>query len=493
VGGFHNAQVSNATDVKGILAEYGPSVGRGTLNVANNGLVSLIFPSEGTAGSDDLFGLVIGRFGRVNLGGDLGGGRIELTGGFESTGGTDDPDPLLGLVLVINDGVITGDGYIGTGGMLNRALGEIRVSASDRLVIDATAGFNMDLNPPVLPLQNHGLLHVVGSESARAELEFVGVSFPPANPGAPNEAFLNGRLTAAEIGMIENSGRTVGLIHAQHGTVRFRSGLQNQGRMSFTAGDNIVGGNVVNLGATGGGTAVGEGVITVSGNGTTVAFEDNLTNQGNITIDPGTFMSVLGNFGGTGTLNLSFGGGFSNALIGHIAVGGDAPLGGTLDVSLGSIPSSFFMAGDAFEILSTAGQLGVFATQNMPTLPGGLVMFPFYNPTAGTITLQVVAPLTIIGADFNGDGIVDLADLAILQANLGITMGALPQQGDSDLDGDVDGQDFLRWQGQVGGPGMPGAGSGSSAGFAANVPEPATYALAMCGLLALVVHRRRTR
>ncbi|GMU81131.1 MAG: hypothetical protein AMXMBFR47_10020 [Planctomycetota bacterium] len=46
--------------------------------------------------------------------------------------------------------------------------------------------------------------------------------------------------------------------------------------------------------------------------------------------------------------------------------------------------------------------------------------------------------------DMNGDGMVDLSDLAILLANFGIPDGAGVEQGDTDGDGDVDLQDLAR-------------------------------------------------
>src|SRR5262249_55609844 len=95
--------------------------------------------------------------------------------------------------------------------------------------------------------------------------------------------------------------------------------------------------------------------------------------------------------------------------------------------------------------------------------------------------------------DFNGDGVVDLADYAIWKAHVGIMSGATVLDGDADGDGDVDGADFLKWQRNVGKP-MPwnGAGSGSGSGSQLSpVREPASLMLLACGSLALAFGRRR--
>ncbi len=73
-------------------------------------------------------------------------------------------------------------------------------------------------------------------------------------------------------------------------------------------------------------------------------------------------------------------------------------------------------------------------------------------------------------ADFNLDGGVDGEDFLIWQAGFGITSGATLVDGDADEDGDVDGSDFLAWQANF------GAAAGRSIGPTA-IPEPTSAGL----------------
>lgn len=75
---------------------------------------------------------------------------------------------------------------------------------------------------------------------------------------------------------------------------------------------------------------------------------------------------------------------------------------------------------------------------------------PGYQSDVVTLTFNATPVLT---ADFNGDTHVDGSDLNTWQSNYGATSGVTNSMGDADLDGDVDGADFLRWQLQhTGGP-----------------------------------------
>jgi hypothetical protein len=83
-------------------------------------------------------------------------------------------------------------------------------------------------------------------------------------------------------------------------------------------------------------------------------------------------------------------------------------------------------------------------------------------------------------ADFNGDGMVNGADLTTWENGFGAS-GATPMQGDAGRDLKVDGADFLLWQRQLGSPSVNAA------------PEPAAGALAWLSLggSRLAVRRRR--
>jgi hypothetical protein len=169
-----------------------------------------------------------------------------------------------------------------------------------------------------------------------------------------------------------------------------------------------------------------------------------------------------------------------------LSIVGDVSLSGTLEISLvGPAP----VAGSAYNVLSAVGDLtGIFTDQVLPDLGTDLDWLIDYNLATDSVTLQVLSLLGVMGGDFNGDGVVDAADLAIWEMNVGIMSGASPLQGDADGDGDVDGDDFLIWLMESS---MPGAGGGAATGTVANVPEPASFTLALFGgLLALALRRR---
>jgi hypothetical protein len=82
-------------------------------------------------------------------------------------------------------------------------------------------------------------------------------------------------------------------------------------------------------------------------------------------------------------------------------------------------------------------------------------------------------------ADFNGDFVVDAADLTEWRGGFGTAAGAVNGDGDADDDGDVDGRDFLLWQRQW---------AGASALQA--VPEPGGLALCVLSVTPVLVALR---
>lgn len=83
--------------------------------------------------------------------------------------------------------------------------------------------------------------------------------------------------------------------------------------------------------------------------------------------------------------------------------------------------------------------------------------------------------------DFNADGTVDAADLAVWAAGVGMTEGATHWQGDANADGMVDGADYLEWQRHLGMTAAPPR--------AAAIPEPGSLMLLFVTALATAARR----
>ncbi len=114
------------------------------------------------------------------------------------------------------------------------------------------------------------------------------------------------------------------------------------------------------------------------------------------------------------------------------------------------------------------------------------------NETYDPVGSMPLDPLSIVeiallagvyGGDFDGNVIVDAADLAVWESNFG---GEGADDGDGDGDGDVDGADFLVWQQQL------TSSSAATTTQAKTVPEPAVLALAFL-LLAVYIAARPSR
>ena len=225
-------------------------------------------------------------------------------------------------------------------------------------------------------------------------------------------------------------------------------------------------------------------------------IDDDLQNDGDMLIGQDSTLTVVGDLtlSTTASLSLTLSNQelVSNLPQGYIATAGDIMLGGLLDVDapLGGIFDP--MPGDSYLLMSTTGTItGVFDILDFTDI------LPLSNPgwswmldNTGSDLLLTVSDIMPIGADFNGDGIVDDADIAIWDMYFGIDMGASGTMGDADGDGDVDMQDFMIIQMQLGGPGM-GALVGSDPLGPGTVPEPTGILLLLGGVVCCAAMRVR--
>ncbi len=115
-------------------------------------------------------------------------------------------------------------------------------------------------------------------------------------------------------------------------------------------------------------------------------------------------------------------------------------------------------------------------------------------PSADDITgAQIVYGEPAPEGDVDLDGDVDFQDFLALQVGYGITSDAIRTDGDLDDDGDVDFQDFLVLQANYGNDQDSARDGPSDLDVAAAVPEPSTLVLAVVGLLSGLIACRRCR
>jgi T5SS/PEP-CTERM-associated repeat protein len=261
-----------------------------------------------------------------------------------------------------------------------------------------------------------------------------------------------------------------GTIAGRDAVYRFRGGLLNNGTLGFSVGVSDVFGEISN------GTT---GVIGIA-NKTDVTFYDDVDlAAGELSVLPGgnaIFMQDI-NLSASSVLTIHLNEIASVVQIGKIDVFGDIALAGALNIRAGTGLDP--QPGDSFEIISASSVTGTFTSVLFPPAAGNNWSIT-YTPESVLINF-ISAPA--FNADFNGDNVVNAADLAIWRMNVG-AMPVTQMDGDADGDGDVDGSDFLIWQRTQGPvpPGVPATGA---------VPEPGAAALALMALVGGALRRRR--
>ncbi len=256
--------------------------------------------------------------------------------------------------------------------------------------------------------------------------------------GLTNAGVLNLSSTANVSGDLTNSAS--GLVISAGGTTTFFDDVENNGEIRTSANSfTVYYGSYSGDGDTGPGTVIMEGDLKPG-------FSPGLTEFAGDLV-----------FGSAASLNIEIGGTIPGTQYDKLVVNSDLVLDGDLNVTLfgGFNP----VAGESFNILDWGSVSGTFDAINLPTITG-LYWNTSQLYTTGTISI------------------------------------GLP--GDFDLDGDVDGRDFLIWQ--RGGSPSPLSG-GDLADWQANygvgpltaasvaVPEPTTAVCALLMALAIAYHR----
>ncbi|MEO1497399.1 MAG: hypothetical protein AAFV43_09640 [Planctomycetota bacterium] len=333
------------------------------------------------------------------------------------------------------------------------------LNAGQHLAVDGFASLQVDGDPDTVRLRVNGGELSVGSilASSFAEIDF--------DAGTLN--FTNASVQVSPTGLF---GSTLVIDADQTINVSDQLNVNAGGVLSVTRG-GISASISVNSGTT---------VITEA-----TAAIDVIDNRGDLILIDAVVGGQVNNNGGeltvvnaatidevqfssTGLVNLQVA---SASGAPALTVEGGAFLNGALSVTAGDLAG--VTAGDEFDLINAVGGVtGVFATEALPTIGGGLALDVIYE--ANRVALFVAG----VAGDYNGDGVVDAADYTVYRDNLGSTTNLAA---DGDLDGVIDSDDYGVWVANFGATAVTASVA---------IPEPSAVTLLLLAGTSASVRRR---
>ena len=232
---------------------------------------------------------------------------------------------------------------------------------------------------------------------------------------------------------------STGLITGRSATLRFGGGLTNAGAVALSFGTSDLHGDIANSPG---------GRIIVSGN-SEATFYDDVSNAGIIQVSGGSTVVFFGDFSGTGcsgTGDVFLEGdtrpGFS---AGEMVFGGDVTFGAfsSLEIELGGM-----LAGDQYDRLDIAGNLTPGGTLQVALIDG-------FAPSAGD-TFDILDWGTLAAGSFSAVELPELTGRKVWDASELYTTGVIGVigmlVGDTDVDWDVDADDYDTLLAEFGAP-----------------------------------------